>query len=165
VSFTTNTDPDDGDASGLRARVLGLIWERYAPRREWPARKDFRILLRNLEIDFDTVQRMNGVTVYDDVVKAAFDALLIVPEVGKLFEPLPALLRLASKRFCAAPDYQDGTDAPEVVFSDLRELWPDEERARLASDVLWDTGFNLLSSRRPWMWLISNPRAQSTSSQ
>ncbi|QSQ25172.1 nucleotide-binding protein [Pyxidicoccus parkwayensis] len=121
--------------------VLELIWSHFKKHGDWPQKARFAVLLRHQGVDFNALAGEDRwISASSDKVRVSFDALLVLPEVKQLLEPLPRLLRLLARRFEEQADPDENPDAskPRVESSEFFALWGDgnRDRAILAARLL-----------------------------
>lgn len=121
--------------------VLELVWSHYKKHGDWPQKTRFSARLRQQGLDLGKLAGgERWIHVGSEWVNPTLQALLTLPEVRQLLEPLPALLRLLARRFVEQADLDENPDAPKprVEASEFFALWGDgqQERALGAARLL-----------------------------
>ncbi|WP_163995396.1 TIR domain-containing protein [Pyxidicoccus caerfyrddinensis] len=119
--------------------VLELIWSHYKQHGDWPPKARFAVQLRHQGLELDKLAASaSWLSVDSEKVRAGFAALVTLPEVRHLLEPLPSFLRLLARRFLEQADPDEGLDAPRprVEAAEFFALWREPAHAAMAARLI-----------------------------
>lgn len=138
--------------------VLELIWSHYKKHGDWPRKGQLWRTLRLLGVDLDDfAAHRSWIRVESSSVSVGLEALLALPEVRDLLEPLPRFMRLLARRFVEQPDIDEpGSRKPEVKSSELFDstfaiFRPGESRNSCGLQLKRWSGVTQAGEKKTWV--------------
>jgi hypothetical protein len=130
----------------LSTAAIDLVrktWTHFVKNRVWPEKKGIVVELDEHGHDFEQfLHEISGISVQTDEngierVVLNFDALVALPEGRDLFDPLPALIAAAVRKFSQHPSWADRHDPDTTLtFEEVVAAWGGDQQAALQAGVL-----------------------------
>ncbi len=131
------------DLDATTHTAVKLLWDTFRAHRRWPSTKEFLLRAIDSGLTVQAMQRSPAVSLRaggGEEVRPSFEALISLPEVRELLAPLPVVLRQGASAFVDQALLVRDHFLPMIHFRDVKNLWKDPSSAKIAFDVLRNTG-------------------------